>query len=99
MSLPARLVYTSVVAMLMGCSAYSSDDYADSKAAKKESLCVNMEPAQEMKCKEQEKQLQIGLGADKNCNHLYDYERNRCLSEQKKKSEALAESLKKHTGK
>jgi len=58
-----------------------------------------MDPAQEMKCKEREEALLIGLGADKNCNHPYDYEKNRCKSEQERDQKALDESLKKHIDK
>ena len=84
---------------LSACSAYSTEDYgaADSRAEK--TTCINMEPAQEMKCREKEESLLIGLGADKNCNHPYEYERNRCKHEQAKKQKALDESLKKHTDK
>jgi hypothetical protein len=58
-----------------------------------------MDPTQEMKCKEREKSLLIGFGADKNCNHPYEYEKNRCKREQAKQKKALDESLKKHTDK
>jgi hypothetical protein len=53
--------------------------------------------AQEMICKERESSLLISLGADKNCNHPYEYEKNRCKSEQAKQKKAFDESLKKHT--
>ena len=38
-----------------------------------------MEPAQEVKCKEREKKLIISLGADNNCNHPYEYEKNKSI--------------------
>lgn len=100
MNLKIKLIFSSLLIVLAsGCTTYSTEDYAESDATKKKSLCVNMEPAQEMKCKEQEDSLYIGLGADENCNHPYEYERNRCKSEQAKKLKTLNESLKKHTGK
>jgi hypothetical protein len=82
-----------------GCSTYSTEDYGASDVRKNQSSCLNMEPAQEMKCKEKEESLLIGLGADKNCNHPYEYERNRCKSEQAKQKKALAQSLEKHKNK
>jgi len=82
-----------------GCSTYSTEDYGKSGVSNKESECTNMEPAQALKCKEREQSLLIGLGADNNCNHPYEYERNRCKSEQAKQKKALDESLKKHTDK
>jgi hypothetical protein len=100
MNLKFTLILSSMIIVLANaCSSYSTEDYGESGVNKKESLCVNMEPAQEMKCKEREKSLIIGLGADKNCNHPYEYEKNRCKSEQVKKQKALEASLKKHSGK
>jgi len=100
MNLKLKLIYSAVILILAnGCSTYSVEDYGVPDVSKKESLCINMEPAQEMKCKEREKSLLIGLGADKNCNHPYEYEKNRCKSEQAKQKKALDESLKKHTDK
>lgn len=99
MGLQLKLICSSVILLLTsGCSTYSAEDYGDPDVSEKKSLCINMEPAQEMKCKERENNLQIGLGADKNCNHQYEYERNRCKSEQAKQKKALDESLEKHTG-
>jgi hypothetical protein len=100
MKLILKLILSPVIlALASGCSTYSTEDYGDADVSKKESLCLNMEPAQEMKCKEREESLLIGLGADKNCNHPYEYERNRCKSEQAKQKKSLDESLKKHTNK
>jgi len=100
MNLKLKLIFSAVILILAnGCSTYSAEDYGDPDVSKNESLCINMEPAQEMKCKEREKSLLIGLGADKNCNHPYEYEKNRCKSEQAKQKKALDESLKKHTDK
>jgi hypothetical protein len=84
-----------ILASYYGCSTYSKEDYGNPAVSNKESSCINMEPAQEMKCKEREKSLIIGLGADKNCNHPYEYEKNRCKSEQKKQQKALNKSLEK----
>jgi len=100
MNLKFKLIFSVVILILAnGCSSYSEDDYENSNAKNKISSCINMEPAQEMKCKEREESLLIGLGADKNCNHPYEYERNRCKNEQAKQNKALDESLKKHTDK
>jgi hypothetical protein len=100
MNLRLKLILTTVLLILTnGCSIYSTEDYGDPDDSKNESLCINMEPAQEMKCKEKENSLLIGLGADKNCSHPYEYERNRCKSDQAKQKKALDESLKKHTDK
>ncbi|WDE08574.1 hypothetical protein SG34_032135 [Thalassomonas viridans] len=100
MNLKLKLAFSAVILILTnGCATYSAEDYEDPNASTKESLCINMEPAQEMKCKEREKSLLIGLGADKNCNHPYEYGRNRCRSEQARQKKALDESLKKHTDK
>ncbi|WP_085298749.1 hypothetical protein [Cognaticolwellia mytili] len=100
MSLKHSLILLAVVfSLLSGCTTYSTEDYKDSATSKKESSCINMEPAQEMKCKEKEKSLIIGLGADNNCNHPYEYEKNRCKSEKARQQKALDQSLKKHTGK
>jgi len=100
MNLEFKLIFSAVILIFAnGCSTYSAEDYGSSDASQKKSLCVNMEPAQEMKCKEREESLLIGFGADKNCNHPYEYERNRCKSEQAKNKKALGESLKKHTNK
>jgi len=100
MNLKLKLIFSAVILILAnGCSTYSEEDYGDPDFSKKESLCINMEPAQEMKCKEREESLLIGLGADKNCNHPYEYEKNRCKSEQAKQKKALDDSLKKHTDK
>lgn len=97
MNFKFKLILSTVILILVnGCSIYSAEDYANPNVSKKESLCINMNPAQEMKCKEREKSLLIGLGADKNCNHPYEYEKNRCKSEQAKQKKALDESLKKH---
>ncbi len=100
MNLRFKLILTAVIIILInGCSTYGAEDYGDSEVSKNKSLCINMDPAQEMKCKERENSLLIGLGADKNCNHPYEYEKNRCKSEQAKKQKAHDESLKKHTNK
>ena len=97
MNFKFKLIFSSVTLMLVnGCSTYSVEDYGSADASQKKSTCVNMEPAQEMKCKEREESLLIGLGADNNCNHPYEYERNRCKGEQAKQKKALDESLKKH---
>jgi len=100
MNLKLKLICSSVIFLLAnGCSTYSEENYGNSDVSKKDSLCINMDPAQKMKCKEREESLLIGLGADKNCNHPYEYEKNRCKSEQAKNKRALDESLKKHTDK
>jgi len=100
MNLKFKLIYSVVILILAnGCSTYSEEDYGSSDSNQKKSSCINMEPAQEMKCREREESLLIGFGADKNCNHPYEYERNRCKSEQAKQKKALNESLKKHTDK
>lgn len=88
-----------IIILANGCSVYSEEDYGSSADSNKTSSCINMEPAQEMKCKEEEESLIIGFGADKNCNHPYEYEKNRCKKEQVKQEKALDESLKKHMGK
>lgn len=96
MNLKFELIFSAVILILInGCSTYSEEDYGDADVSKKESLCINMDPSQEMKCKESENSLQIGLGADKNCNHPYEYEKNRCKREQENQQKALDESLKK----
>jgi len=98
MNLKFKLIFSTMVLILAnGCSTYSKEDYGNPAVSNKESSCINMEPAQEMKCKEREKSLIIGLGADKNCNHPYEYEyeKNRCKSEQKKQQKALNKSLEK----
>ena len=79
-----------------GCSTYSEEDLGEAETNKRDSLCVNMEPAQEAKCKEREQTLIISLGADKNCNHPYEYEKNKCKNEKVKQKKLLDESLKKH---
>ena len=95
-----KLILSAIVLLLTnGCSTYSPEDYADPNASKNDSLCINMYPAQEMECKERERALIIGLGADENCNHPYEYEENRCKNAQKKQKKALDESLKKHVDK
>ncbi|MCW8834051.1 MAG: hypothetical protein OQK09_16785 [Colwellia sp.] len=100
MNLKLKLIFSAIALILTnGCTSYSAEDYGDPDVSKKESSCINMEPAQEMKCKEREQSLLIGLGADKDCNHPYDYERNRCKSAQAKQKKALDDSLKKHTDK
>ena len=100
MNLQFKLIISALISILAnGCSSYSTEDYGEAGVSRKAASCVNMEPAQEMKCKEREESLLIGLGADENCNHPYEYEKNRCKSEQAKKQKALDESLKKHSGK
>jgi len=100
MCLKFKLTFSALAFVLVnGCSSYGPDDYAVPYATNKKSSCINTEPAQEMKCKEKEESLLIGLGADKNCNHPYEYEMNRCRKEQAKRQKALDESLKKHTEK
>ena len=79
-----------------GCSIYSEEDYGEAEKYKIESSCVNMEPAQEVKCREREQTLIISLGADENCNHPYEYERNKCKNEKVKQKNQLDESLSKH---
>jgi len=96
--LPKIAIFIAAIALINGCSVYSEDDYGEAPVGMNESLCKNMEPAQEMKCKEREHSLQIGLGADKNCNHPYEYEKNRCMSDQAKQQKALDDSLNKHKG-
>lgn len=90
--IPFIIVFMS----LYGCSSYSDEDYGEAGVGEKESLCVNMEPAQEEQCKERERKLVVSLGADKNCNHPYEYEKNRCKHEQENQKKLLDESLKKH---
>jgi len=97
MNLKLKFILPTVLMMVTGCSTYSEKDYADPNLNENKSLCINMEPSQEIKCKERENSLQIGLGADKNCNHPYEYEKNRCKREQAEQNKALADSLKKHT--
>jgi hypothetical protein len=100
MNLQFKLIISALISILAnGCSSYSTEDYGEAGVSRKAASCVNMEPAHEMKCKEREESLLIGLGADENCNHPYEYEKNRCKSEQAKKQKALDESLKKHSGK
>lgn len=100
MNLKVNLItLTTTLLVVTGCSTYSPEDYGDPNVNNKGSSCTNMEPAQEMKCKEREDSLLIGLGADKNCNHPYEYEKNRCKAQQAKQQKALDESLKKHTDK
>lgn len=100
MNLRLKFILTTVILIFTnGCSTYSADDYGDPDVSNNESLCINMEPAQEIKCKERENSLLIGLGADKNCNHPYEYEKNRCKRVQSRQKKALAESLEKHTNK
>lgn len=89
----------AVIFLASACSSYSTEDYAEPGASQKVTSCINMEPAQQMICEEREKSLLIGLGADKNCNHPYEYEKNRCKSQQAKQQKSLDESLKKRTGK
>jgi hypothetical protein len=97
MNLQLKLIFSAVILIVAtGCSTYSSEDYGDPDVSNKKSLCINMEPSQEMKCKEREESLLIGLGADKNCNHPYEYEKKRCKNEQAKNKKALEESLNKH---
>lgn len=84
------------IVFLSGCSSYSVDDYGEADNQTNETSCINMEPAQEAKCKERENELIISIGADANCNHPYEYERNRCMKEKAKKQRLLDESLKKH---
>ncbi|WP_158967281.1 hypothetical protein [Paraglaciecola sp. L3A3] len=94
-----KIIFTAVMFIILhGCSTYSSEDYGDPNVAKKESLCINIEPNQYLECKEREQTL-ILSGADKNCNHPYEYEKNRCKREQATQKKALDESLKKHTDK
>ena len=100
MNLTFKLIFPVVIIILAnGCSTYSTEDYGKPDVSNKSSLCVNMEPAQEMKCKEREQSLIIGLGADKNCEHPYEYEKNRCKTAQAKQQKALDDSLKKHRDK
>jgi hypothetical protein len=100
MNLQCKLILSIVILFLAnGCSSYGIEDYGESEVSIKALSCANMEPAQEMKCKEREESLLIGLGADENCNHPYEYEKNRCKSEQAKKQKALDESLKQHISK
>lgn len=86
----------AIIFLASACSSYSTEDYAEPGASQKITSCINMEPAQQMICEEKEKSLIIGLGADKNCNHPYQYEKNRCKSQQAKQQKLLDESLKKH---
>ncbi|MDB2387119.1 hypothetical protein N9W21_07220 [Shewanella sp.] len=92
-------LFTLVMILANGCHSYSAEDYGKAPVNKKASSCVNMDSAQEIKCKESEESTFMILGADENCNHPYEYERNRCLSEKANQQKALDESLKKHTGK
>jgi hypothetical protein len=43
---------TLVVVLVNGCSAHSEEDYGTAEASKRESKCINIDPAQETKCKE-----------------------------------------------
>ncbi|MEZ9370839.1 hypothetical protein AB4140_18735 [Shewanella sp. 10N.286.51.B2] len=63
-----------------GCGLYSVKDYGSFDKGEG-TICVNMEPAQQILCEEDEQRLQIGLGADEDCNHPYEYERKRCKNE------------------
>lgn len=92
----AVIYFTVIFILLSGCSAYSEQDYGEADIGQKDSLCVNMEPAQKAQCQENEEKLVISLGADKNCNHPYEYEKNRCKHEKLKQKKLLDESLKKH---
>ena len=97
-----NVIYAVVIVMsLSGCSTYREADYGEPESSsfenKKESICVNMEPAQEAKCKERENKLIISLGADKNCTHPYQYQKNNCKNEKAKQKKLLDESLEKHT--
>ena len=92
-----NILYLVIALVVMnGCSIYSEDDYGEAETNKIESSCINMEPAQEAKCKEREQTLIISLGADENCNHPYEYERNKCKNEKIKQKKQLDESLNKH---
>ena len=84
-----------VLILANGCSTYSKEDYGNSAVSNKESSCINMEPAQEMKCKEREKSLIIGLGADKNCNHPYEYEKTDVKVNRRNNKRRLINPLKK----
>ncbi|MEP4891526.1 MAG: hypothetical protein ABJV04_15990 [Aliiglaciecola sp.] len=98
MNLQFKLILSTLTIILVsGCISYGTEDYGEYGLKRKASLCVNMNPAQEKKCKDREYKLSIGLGADENCHHSYEYEKNRCKIEQAKKQKALDESLKKHT--
>lgn len=85
-----------VAALTIGCSTYSEDDYGQTGEKAQQTSCKNMEPAQEMKCREMEEKLVLGVGADENCNHPYEYVRNKCMKEKAKNKKLLDDSLQKH---
>lgn len=86
----------TIVTILSGCSSYSEEDVAQVNTGKKESACVNMEPAQEQLCKDRERKLVLKVN-QANCQHPYQYEKNRCENEQENKKQLLNDSLSKHT--
>jgi len=97
MKLKFNVIYLATTfVFLSGCSTYNKEDFGEVDVRKRESSCVNMDPAQEAKCKEREQTLVLSLGADKNCNHPYEYERNKCKNAKAKQKKLLNESLKKH---
>lgn len=92
-SVSASIVSISILALATGCASYSDDELTRLDNKEKPSQCVNMEPAQELKCKEREKTLALTLS--KSCNSPYAYERNRCQAAQDKKEALLKASIKK----
>lgn len=98
MTIKLKIVCSALIlALTTGCSAYKAEDLHDANATNKASSCVNMDPAQEMKCREREQSLILGGSTNGNCNHPYDYESNRCKREQAEQAKALDQALKKHT--
>jgi len=97
-------IYLIVIfSFLSGCSTYRVEDYGEPdtglRGDRKESKCVNMESAQEAKCKERENTLVIFLGGDKNCSHPYQYQKNKCKYEKDKQKKLLDKSLDKSLAK
>ena len=90
----ASIVSISILALTTGCTSYSNDELTRLDNKEKPSQCVDMEPAQELKCKEREKTLALTLS--ESCNSPYVYERNRCQAAQDKKEALLKASIKKH---
>lgn len=93
-SASASIVSISLLSLTTGCASYSDDELSRLDNKEKPSQCINMEPAQELKCKEREKTLALTLS--KSCNSPFAYERNRCQAAQGKKDALLKASIKKH---
>lgn len=98
MTVKLKLVCSALIALLTtACSSYKAEDLKNTKTTEQQTSCVNMDPAQEMKCKEREQSLILGGTANGNCKHPYEYESNRCKREQAEQAKALDQALKKHT--